>query len=81
MDIKTKVTEIAKSKNMSLEEFHLWLLQQTVGLNCCTETACVGKEFQMDMITFRMKGHCRRLELEAKEGDNEYVFIHSICDY
>jgi hypothetical protein len=81
MDLKTKVTEIATNKHMSLEEFHLWLLQQTRDIQCCTSTACVGKEFRMDTITFRMRGHCRRLELQAKELDGDYMFIHSICDY
>lgn len=81
MDITTKVTEIAKSKNMSLKEFHNWLRQQTVGVNCCTETACVGKEFQVDTITFRMRGHCRVLVLEAKEGDSEYEVVNRDCGY
>lgn len=82
MKITQKVQEIAKSKNMSLEELHTWILKETRGKKCCTDKACVGKEYQIENVVFNCMGHCYQVNLYAKfENEDQYELINSICDH
>ncbi len=80
-DIKTTATALASGKGMTLEKFHTWLLNKPREVSCCRNGKCEGTETTIDSLTFRVRGHCRRLLLEAKKDDGEYVLINEICDY
>lgn len=87
MDTKAKVIELANSKNMTLEEFHVWVLNQPYVTNCCRmcETTkkmkCLGNEMTIDSLTFKVSGHCYSLKLHAKQEGEEYVLINELCDH
>lgn len=84
-NVVNKVNGIVYNLGYSFQEFHDYIRNVVArGQTCDDGVQCVGKFAEIDGVTFRSRGHCYTITLDAKfkdQTDDKYVTVWTSCDH